>query len=104
VIFAVVRTVNERPHDIGGKQVGRELNAMKAGLNRCGQRADGKRLRQTGHAFQQHMAVGKQPDQQTVNELFLANDDFPNLGSQRSDPRRSCLHLFVQRCDHAASL
>ncbi|MND08086.1 hypothetical protein D3C83_304800 [compost metagenome] len=59
---------------------------METGLNGCGQYADGKRLGQTGHAFEQHVAVGEQPDQQAVHQLFLANNDFPNLGSQRADP------------------
>ena len=100
MIFAVLRAVDERAHDIGGQKVGSELDAVKARLNRRGQHAHGKRLGQARHAFQQHVPVGEQPDQQPVNQLFLTDNHATDLGAKRLNPCRGCLDLLIQSCVH----
>ncbi len=74
VIFPILRAVDQIAHDVGGQQVRRELDAAEARLHRRREGADGKRLGQTGHAFEQHVAVGEQADQQALDQLFLANN------------------------------
>ena len=83
VILAVLRIVNQRADDVRGQQVGRELDAMEFGLDGGGERAHGERFGQAGNAFQQHVAVGEQADQQAVHQLFLADDHLADFVAQR---------------------
>ena len=83
-----------------GQQIGRELDAMELGLHRRRERADGQRLGQAGHAFEQDVAVGEQADEQPVHELFLADDDVGDFLAQFADPVGGGLHFFVQRYAH----
>ena len=83
-----------------GQQVGRELDAVKGGMDGGGQGADAHGLGQTGHAFEQDVAVGQQPDQQPVHQLLLADDDPADLRAEPADPASRGLHLLVQRCAH----
>ncbi len=59
-----------------------------------------QRLRQAGHAFQQHVAVGEQGDQQPVEQMLLADDDAAHLLLQRPDPGR-VFHDRLARGPHA---
>ncbi len=58
-----VEIIDVRAEDIGGHQVGRELNPLELGLHqqRNGFRHQG--LRGTGYAFEQHMPAREQGDQ-----------------------------------------
>jgi hypothetical protein len=100
VVFAVLGAVDQRARDVRGQQVGRELDAMEGGMDGGGQGADAHGLGQAGHAFEQHVAVGQQPDQQPVHQLFLADDDPAHFCPQPADPAGCRLHLLVQRCAH----
>ena len=100
VILAVLRAVDQRARDVGGQQVGRELDAMERGMDGRGQGADAHGLGQAGHAFEQHVAIGQQPDQQPVHQLLLADDDPANLRAQPTNPAGRSLHLLVQRRAH----
>ena len=60
--LAGARVVDLRADQIGGQQVRRELDAGKAGLNGLSHRLDQQRFSQTGHPFQQDMAIGQQRD------------------------------------------
>ena len=44
-----------------------------------GQRPDGQRLGQAGHALEQHVAAGEQADQQPLEHRVLADDDALDL-------------------------
>ena len=48
----------------------------------------------TGHAFEQDVAVGEQAEQKPVDQIFLADDDVPDLLAQRRDPLPQLLHLL----------
>jgi hypothetical protein len=55
---------------------------MEGGMNGCGESADGKSFCEAGDTFEQDMAIGKQPNQQTIYQLRLADDDLADLGAQ----------------------
>ena len=84
--LARARIVNERADEIGRQKVRRELQALKPSLDARRQRFDGERLGQPGHAFEQNMAVGEQAEQESINEILLANNDMANLLAERRNP------------------
>ncbi len=53
---------------------------------------DGEGFREAGHAFEQDVAVGEQADEETVHEVFLADDDAAQFVLQRGDPVAVLLH------------
>ena len=93
VVFAILRIVNQRADDVRRQQIGRELDAMKLRLHRRRERADGKRLGESGHAFEQDVAVGEQADEQPVHELFLPDDDAGDFLAQRARSTRTFARL-----------
>ena len=101
MIFSVLRIVNLCADDVGGQEIGRELDAMERGLDCRRQRADTEGFREAGHAFEQDMPIGEQADQQPVHQLFLPDDDAADFGAQSFDPAGRSRHLFVQRIAHA---
>ena len=46
--------------EVGGEQVGRELHPPERARHRRGEGADGEGLGKSGHAFEQHVAVGQE--------------------------------------------
>jgi hypothetical protein len=72
--------------DVGGDQVGRELDAGERAAQRLGERADGQRLGQAGDAFEQDVAAGQQRDEHALEHRILAYDNALGLrehGRQR---------------------
>src|SRR4029450_2447240 len=64
MVGTVVRVVDQSPCDVRGKQVGSELNAVKARVNcRC-QRTHRKCLGQTRNTFEEYVAVGEETDKE----------------------------------------
>jgi hypothetical protein len=63
-------------HNVGGHQVGCELNARILELKSPRQCAQKRSLAQAGNAFQKHVAAGEQTNQHTLNHVVLADDDF----------------------------
>ena len=70
------------------------MQALKAGLNTGRQRFYGQRFGQTGHAFQQDVAVGEQAEQEPVDQIFLADDNVANLLAHRWNPLAELLNLL----------
>ena len=66
--------VDLRADHVGRQQIGRELNAMERRVDRLGERADGQRLRQPGHALEQHVSAGEKTDEQPVDHVVLTDD------------------------------
>ena len=64
-----------RADDVGGHQVGRELDALPVEAEHDAQRLDQPRLGETRHADEQTMAAGEQRDQHLVDHIVLAEDD-----------------------------
>ena len=50
------------------------------------ERLDGERLGQAGHAFEQHVAIGQQADEQAIDEILLPDDDARDFLLERRDP------------------
>ena len=85
-VFAGLRIVDERAHDVGRQQVGRELDAREVGVDGLRERAHGQRLREAGHAFEEDVAVGEEADQQAIDEVLLADDDPGDLFAEARHP------------------
>ena len=54
--------------DVGGHQVGRELDAVEGEVEHLGERRDEQRLREPGHADEQAVAAREERDQQVVDD------------------------------------
>ena len=65
--------------DVGGHQVGRELDAAELQGQGLGQRADHERLGQPRHAHQQAVPAGEHGHQQFLDHLLLADDNTAQL-------------------------
>ncbi len=63
---------------VGGHQVGRELDAAEAQVERPRQRLHQQRLGQAGHALQQSVPAGQQREQHLLDDLVLADDHPPH--------------------------
>ena len=70
---------------VGGHQVGRKLDAAVLPAKRGGQGLDHQRLGQARHAHDQGVGAGQRTDQQLVDHLVLADDDFVQGGADRPD-------------------
>ena len=81
------------PIKSAGSRSGRKLQPLKAGLNRRRHRFDRQRFRQTGHAFEQDVTIREKPQQQPINEIFLADNDVADLLAQRRNPCAELLHF-----------
>ena len=65
--------------DVAGHQVGGELQAREAPADHVGQRAHRQRLGHAGHAFEQQVAAGQQPDEHPLDHRVLPDDDLLDL-------------------------
>ena len=68
--------------DVGGHQVGRELDAVEAEAERAREGGDEQRLGQSRHADEQRMALAEQGDEKLLDDGFLADDDLAELGAK----------------------
>ena len=61
--------------DVGGHQVGRELDAGERAADHLGERLHRQRLGHAGNALEQHVALGEQADEHPLDQQVLADDD-----------------------------
>ena len=73
--------------DVGGHQVGRELDAAELERQGVGQRADHQRLGQPRHAHQQAVPAGEHRHQQLLDHLLLPDDHPAELLGDAGRPR-----------------
>jgi len=66
--------------NVGGHEVGGELNALKFEMKNLRERFNQKRFGQPGRAGNQAMAAGKERNQQLLDHALLADDDFGQFG------------------------
>ena len=76
---AGVGAVDARADEVGGHEVGGELDAPERAAHDVGERAHGQRLGQAGDALEQHVAAGEQRDEQPLEHRVLADDDALDL-------------------------
>jgi hypothetical protein len=60
--------------NVARQQIGRELNARKMALEILRQCLDRARLRESGQALHEQVAIGKQGDEQLLDDGFLPDD------------------------------
>ena len=74
-----------RADEVGGQQVGRELDALEVGVDGAGERLTASVLARPGTPFEQHMPVGQQADDQPLEHCPLPHDHLAELGHQLAD-------------------
>ena len=77
---AMIVTFNDHAaDDVGGHQIGRELNARILQMQDAAQRSQQRGLAEAGHAFEQNMAAGEQADENAIDHVLLADDDLSDF-------------------------
>ncbi len=80
--LAGLLVVDPRPDEVGGNEVGRELDPLELATDRLGQCLDGHRLGQARDALDQDVPAREQRDDQALQEVVLADDDLLDLVEQ----------------------
>ena len=101
--FPVARSssMTSAPEDVGGHQIGRELDAVEPEVDRVRQLLDDERLRQAGDAAQQAMPAGEERDEDLADHPLLADD---RLGQLALEPAGDLRHALERRRLRAAPL
>ena len=81
--LAPLLVVDGDPADVGGQQVGGELDAGERAVDRSGQRLGEERLAHAGDVLDQHVAAGDQADDDLLGDVPLALDDPFDVGDDR---------------------
>ena len=71
--------VDARADEVGGHEVGRELDARERAAEDAGRRLDRQRLGQAGHALDQQVPLRQQADEHALEHRVLAGDHPPDL-------------------------
>jgi hypothetical protein len=86
-----VRAVDARADQVGGDEVGGELDALEGTAEDVGGRLHRQRLGETGHALDQQMPAGQEADEHTLEHLILPGDDPADLEERLLEPNlRGC--------------
>ena len=92
---AGLRIINLRADDIGGQHVRRKLQARKFYVQARGQRFDRKGFGETGHTFEQHVAVGQQSDGEPFHKIGLPDNDLAEFVKKRMHKRARFLYRLI---------
>ena len=103
------RAVDAGAHDVGGDEVGRELDAGERAAEHLRQRRDGQGLAEAGDAFEEAVAAGEQADEHPLEDAVLADDDAPELDEHLIEASTGCgerlgAQLDVVRVRHVTDL
>ena len=71
---ALVGPVDARPDEVGGDEVGRELDPPERAAEHGRGRLDRQRLREAGDALDQEVAAGDEADEHALEHLVLPGD------------------------------
>ena len=80
--LAGLLVVDPRPDEVGGHEVGRELDPLEVAADRLGQRLDRHRLGEARDALHEEVAAGEQGDDHPLEQVVLADDDLLDLVQQ----------------------
>ena len=84
----VARSKTFVPTTSAGMRSGENWMRLNARVERVRERAGEQRLGGAGHALEQHVAAGEQPDEQAVDRRVLPDDRLRDLGADRlREPR-----------------
>lgn len=67
--------MNAGTDDVGGHQVGRELDTSKGAADDASKGFHRQRLGHARNTLEEHVTLGQQPDKHPLHELVLADDD-----------------------------
>ena len=90
--------------DVAGQQVGGELDAREAAVDRAGQRLGEERLADARVVLDDDVAAGQQRDDAGLDDLVLAEDDRRDVGGDAVRPVRDLLQLALAEGRLAACL
>ncbi len=79
LVAVVVGFHDHAADDVGGHEVGRELDARVADAERAREGAEQSGLAESGDAFEQDMSGGEQADENAIDHALLADDDFADF-------------------------
>ena len=96
---AGLRIIHLRADQVGREQVRGELEAGELDVEGRSQGLDGEGLGQARDAFQQHVAIGQEADDQPFDQIILADDHLANFAKKRTHKSAGPLHLFVNCAD-----
>src|SRR6202012_2671601 len=94
--LALLLVVDDGADDVGGQKVRRELDSRELRRDRVTKRADGERLREAGHAFEQHVTAREQSDEDSLDHVRLADDDLRDFVLDPVDERALARDDFVE--------
>ncbi len=92
-----LRVEDESADEVGRKEVRRELDARERRVEPARERLDGERLREAGHALEQEVSVGEQPDDEALDERVLADDHLADLRKEGADEERLLADALGER-------
>ena len=75
----IVALDDHAAHDVGGHEIGRELDARILEMQHAAEGAQQRGLAEAGHAFEQNVAAGEQADQDAIDDVLLADDDLADF-------------------------
>ena len=93
------RVVDLRPDEVGGQQVGRELQPREVRVYRLRDGLDEQRLGKPGDAFEKNVSIREHPNQDALDELILPDHHLANLIQKPVDKPRLALDLLVELSD-----
>ena len=96
---AFAGVVDHAAGDVGGQQVGGELDALELAVDGFGEAFDKQGFAQSRHAFDEDVAAAEQRDQRFFDDLFLSDDDalygFAQGGSGGAEFFQGCIHIVL---------
>ena len=91
--------VHERAYHVGREQVRCELHAAEVSRDSVAQALDGQSFGQSGNAFEQHMSVGQQANEQAVHHVGLADNRSSHLRAYGVHKVAFLCNACIQRLD-----
>ena len=71
-----------RAEDVGGHEIGRELDAIEGEIKDLGKGANQQRFSKARHPFEENVTAGKQCSEGAFDDGILADDDLADFGAE----------------------
>ena len=81
LLLAGFQVEHREAGDVGGKHIGRELDALKGAAQRRRQGRGQRGFAQARHVLDEHVARADQGNQQVIDDGILADDDLPDIAA-----------------------
>src|SRR5690606_39441983 len=85
LVALIVLGDHRRAEDVGGHEVGRELDAREVEVERLRDRAHEHGLAEAGHTLEQRVAAGDEAGEDSVEDVLLPDDHLSDLGTDPVD-------------------